>query len=348
MKKIKFYLFFALSLLASFGLISCDKEEVENKDETKETPPEVDPNANKNENLNEISYTEFKDAYNNKETINYTHLDRSNFYGYMDNFDSRESDGTPILEKVSLDLVNGKWIDELGLEGYSMNASNSFYVLTDSYVEAFKNPPATITSLSFYKDGDNFIIVSKGKESSHIYGNNKTEYTATITMTYNKYFYLTDYLKKSDELLSIRIHDNLILWEEHIKWGLNKLDGGIYELNQILDHSNVPSKYDERLNSIVGSKITFYNDGTYEWVVGNSKAYGIYYENTNELNQFKYKQNGAIINDTDTKMPEALRIELLIDISPNGIRLQSWVGQGDSEGFSEFYYVYFIGTKIEE
>ena len=180
----------------------------------------------------EITFEELKEAFDNREVVNFNHCELKSFYGYMDSLRDRNEDGTPILKEVSLDYLYNeefekyKWTDETGDTGYTLNGNGiNMHVFNEETIESIKNASKEETyNIKLKKDDDNFIIIIKAQEKgSHIYDyENQTTYPITINLTINKYFYTTDYLKTVDKLMDFRVHDNKTLWEEHIVWSIKE------------------------------------------------------------------------------------------------------------------------------
>lgn len=180
----------------------------------------------------EITFEELKEAFDNREVVNFNHCEFKSFYGYMDSLRDRNEDGTPILEEASLDYLYNeefekyKWTDEAGDTGYTLNGSGTnMHVFNVETIESIKNASKEEAyNIKLKKDDDNFIIIFKANETgSHIYNyENQTIYPVTINLTLNKYFYTTDYLKTVDKLMEFRVHDNKTLWEEHLEWSIKE------------------------------------------------------------------------------------------------------------------------------
>lgn len=181
----------------------------------------------------EITFEELKEAFDNREVVNFNHCEFKSFYGYMDSLRDRNEDGTPILEEVSLDYLYDEefekyeWTDESGDTGYTLNGAGvKMHIYDEETVKSIDNASKDESiDVKIKKDDDNFIIMIKGNETtgSHIYNyENQTIYPVTITTTLNKYFYMTDYLKTADKLMDFRVHDNKTLWEEHIVWSIKE------------------------------------------------------------------------------------------------------------------------------
>ena len=174
----------------------------------------------------EITYEQFKDAVINRKKVEYNHIEYQSFYGYIDDLLDRKTDGTPILDEASLDrvyyIVQDKylWEDESGDTFYIINNDEDGYYLNEETIEEYLNPPDFINDIKYYKEGKKYKVVMKAYETdSHIYEvENICEYNITSTFIYDESFYMTDYLKTCDDLLPIRVHDNKILFEEHIIW----------------------------------------------------------------------------------------------------------------------------------
>ncbi|MCR4898034.1 MAG: hypothetical protein K5892_02295 [Acholeplasmatales bacterium] len=190
----------------------------------------------------ELTYDDFKKAYNDRKIINYNSCKINGFYGFMDESSYREEDGTPILSDVVIEKKEGKWVNEEGKKqsiydvGYELTRtvydgeyeSNEpyMYILDDIYVDYISN--WEVSNLKFNKKDDNYIIKYSDRTNdydivTHIHNrNNRVEYNYEVTMTFNEYFCLIDYKEVSKDLIPNRVHDNLILREEHISWSINE------------------------------------------------------------------------------------------------------------------------------
>ena len=185
-----------------------------------------------NDNKGEIAYKELKEAFDNREVVDFNHCEYKGFQGYIDDLRHRLDDGTPIIEELSLDYLYDedsqkyKWFDENGSTGNTLNGAGvKMHIYDEESIKSIDNASKDESiDVKIKKDDDNFIIIVKANETgSHIYNyENRSEYPITITVTLNKYFYMTDYLKTVDKLMDFRVHDNKTLWEEHLEWSIKE------------------------------------------------------------------------------------------------------------------------------
>ena len=215
MKKIK-YLTTSL-LLSLFVLAGCKNND--KKDNNNEIPD------------GELTYEQFKEIFDKREIKNFNHCEHEYFYGYIDILRDRDDDGKPTFELESLDYIYNEqydcylWTGEDGYIESSLNGEEEGYILDDASLASLLTPPECITGIRYYKEKDSYKIVMTGVEDkSHIvYSANYCDYAITAIQTYNKYFYQTEFIKTVDDLLDCRVHDNKILYEEHMEWSIKEL-----------------------------------------------------------------------------------------------------------------------------
>ena len=142
-----------------------------------------------------IIYTEFKALYDARPTCPWNHLEYK--YGDENEFGGHrtENDVELTLYNGVEDLVNGQWVVDTSKTQAGMGDVTPNIIPTDQSIEQFANPPTGYV-VEYKKLGTE--VVQMHVEFTN--GTNQNE----IDAKYDKYFYATEFVQKSNGLEVVR------------------------------------------------------------------------------------------------------------------------------------------------
>lgn len=193
MKLSKFLIMSLLSgglILSSCGTKGSDKDKITPNNPTDSgTPTDIDPPSDKEE-WETITYSTFKNAFDNREAAPWNHLD--GYYG--------DEMGSLEMFRIVEDLINGKWVvDETLTENGGSDITPNL-ILDDTTIETYGNPPEGY-ELTFERNGN--------EKYRYIVHASQGGRTVEINAILDKYFYCTDHVQKVDNRTVIECH---VIW----------------------------------------------------------------------------------------------------------------------------------------